>query len=115
MCGASRCALAFDRSLVALDELGQHLAPEQLDRLHDVLVPGAAGLEHEDHLVDAGLLVATQVLTRLLGRAGAAPQSGRVAGRDLGAEPLLLDRPRHRFGVVTLRAAPLAGTPATRW
>ena len=100
--------------LVALGELGQHLAPEQLDRLHDVLVPVAPRLEHEDHLVDAGLLVAAEVLAGLLGRAGAAPQPGRVARRDLGAESFLLDRPGDRLRIEALRAAALLVLLPTR-
>ena len=100
--------------LVALGELGQHLAAEQLDRLHDVLVPVAPGLEHEDHLVDAGLLVAAEVLAHLLGRADAAPQAGGVARRDLGAERSSFDGPRRRLGVEALRAAALLVLVPTR-
>ena len=99
--------MAARAGLVALGELGQHLAAEQLDRLHDVLVLVAPGLEHEDHLVDAGLLVAAQVLAGLLGRADAAPQAGGVAGGDLGAESLLLHGPGDRLRVEALRAAAL--------
>ena len=114
MTGASRLALLARRGLVALDELGQHLAPEQLDRLHDVLVAVAPGLQHEDHLVDAGLLVAAQVLADLVGRADRAAQAGGVAGRHLGAEPLLLDRPGDRLRVEALRGPPLRRTRSTR-
>ena len=76
-------ALGLGRAerLVALGELGQHLAAEHLDRLHDVLVAVAAGLQHEDHLVDAGLLVAAQVAAHLLGRADGAPQAGACRRR----------------------------------
>ena len=93
--------------LVAVGELGQHLAAEQLDRLHDVLVLVAARLEHEDHLVDARLLVAAEVLDGLLGRADAAPQPGGVAGRDLGAEALLLHGAGDGLRIEALRAAAL--------
>ena len=55
--------------LVAVRELGQHLLPEELERFHDVLVLVLAGLVAEDHLVDAALLVAQQVLADLVGRA----------------------------------------------
>jgi hypothetical protein len=91
--------------LVALGELGQHLAAEQLDRLHDVLVAVPSGLEHEDHLVDAGLLEPPQVLAHLGRRADAAAQAGGVAGRLLGAEPLGPYRRGDRVGVVALRGA----------
>src|SRR5262249_25558260 len=41
------------RLLVPLLELGQHLATEELEALHDVLVAVLARLRREDHLVDA--------------------------------------------------------------
>ena len=47
---------------------------------------------HEDHLVDAGLLVAPEVLADLVGRADRAAQARGVARGDLGAEPLLFER-----------------------
>ena len=100
--------------LVALGELGQHLAAEQLDRLHDVLVLVAPGLEHEDHLVDAGLLVAAEVLAGLLGRADAAPQAGGVAGGDLGAEALLLHGPGDGLRVEALARRGALRTRPTR-
>ncbi len=115
MCGCSRRRLCSRGRFVALDELGQHFAAEDLDRLHDVLVLVAAGLEHEDHLIDAGLLVAAEELAGLFGRAGAAPQTGRVARRHLGAQALFLDRSRNRLGVVALVGPALARTPARRW
>ncbi len=65
------------------------------------------GLQHEDHLVDAGLLVAAQVLAHLLGRADRAAQAGGVAGGDLGAEPLLLEGRGGDLGGVAQLVAPL--------
>jgi hypothetical protein len=59
--------------LVALGELGQHFLPEELQRFHDVLVLVLAGLVTEDHLVDAALLVAFEVVADLVGRADGAP------------------------------------------
>jgi hypothetical protein len=90
--------------LVALLELGQHLAAEELERLADVLVAGGAGLEHEDELVDAGLFVAAQVLAQLVGRADRAAQPGDVA--RLGARAELAGVSGHGgLGVVALLAA----------
>src|SRR5262245_21774260 len=88
--GSKTLVLARPRRLVALDELGQHLASEDLERLHDVLVPVAAGLEHEDHLVDTCLLVTAEELARLLRCAGATAQASGVTGGDLGTQPFLL-------------------------
>ena len=96
-----------DLRLVAVEELGQDLATEDLDRLHDVLVLVAAGLQHEDHLVDAGFLESTEVLAHLGRRADAAAQPGRVACRLLGAECVCLDRSGNRVGVVALRSTTL--------
>src|SRR5262249_53827620 len=93
--------------LVAVGELWQHLASEELDRLHDVLVPVPAGLEHEDHLVDTGLLVPAEVSAPLVRRAYGTTQARRVAGRPLGPEPFLLHRTRHRLRIETLRGAAL--------
>ena len=107
MTGSIRLAFSSVARLVALDELGQHLPPEQLDRLHDVLVPVAPGLQHEDDLVDAGLLVAAEVLADLVRGADGAPQPGRVTGGHLGAQRLLLDRPGHGLRVEALRRSPL--------
>src|SRR5947208_6319133 len=56
-------------TLLAVLELGQHLAAEQLEALHDVLVAVAPRLAREDHLVDAVALVAPQVVADLGGRA----------------------------------------------
>jgi hypothetical protein len=92
---------------VASGELGEHFAAEQLDRFHDVLVLVASGLEHEDHLVDARLFVAAEIFDGLLGRADAAPQAGGVAGRGLGAEPLLLHGAGDGLWVESLRTAAL--------
>src|SRR5215208_4989200 len=50
-------------------ELGQDLAPEKLERLHDVLVAVAAGLGDEDDLVDARVAVAADEVADLVGRA----------------------------------------------
>ena len=61
---------------IALGELRQHLAAEQLERLHDVLVAVLAGLITEDHLVDAALLVAPQK-RRGTGRACRSSRAGR--------------------------------------
>src|SRR5439155_2019285 len=43
--------------LLAFDELGHHLAREQLDVLHDVLVAVVASRARQDDLVDAANLV----------------------------------------------------------
>ena len=50
-------AALVGRCLVPLDELGEHLGTEQLDRLHDVLMSVVTGLHDEDELVDARFLV----------------------------------------------------------
>ena len=65
-----------------------------------------ARLAHEDHLVDAALLVAAQVLAHLVGRADAPRSPPSPSSHDLGAEPVPCSRPRlHRLGVVALLAA----------
>src|SRR5207244_1745534 len=56
------------RPLVALQELGQHLAPEALEALHDVLVTVLARLRRQDDLVDSVFLVAAQIVAHLPGR-----------------------------------------------
>ena len=91
--GARRSALAARGGLVALLELGQHLAAEQLERLHDVLVAVLARLHHEDELVDARP-PRSGGGTRGSGRACRPRRAGRSAspGGDLGAEALLLER-----------------------
>ena len=62
---------------------------------------------HEDQLVDAGLLVAREVLADLVGRADRAAEAGGVAGGDLGAEPLLFERLGRGLGGVAELVAPL--------
>ena len=115
MTGARRCGLVPRRALVALLELRQHLAAEQLEALHDVLVAVLARLRREDHLVDAALLVAAQVLAHLLGRAdrAAQPADARPArpwrrGGRRSRRP-----PRRRRGRSPARRG-AAGTPPTR-
>src|SRR6266496_741771 len=58
-----------------LGELRHDLAREQLQRLADVLVPGAAGLAHEDELVHPGRLVAADQIADLRRGADRAPQT----------------------------------------
>ena len=99
--------LGLDLCGVAIDELRQHLAAEDLDRLHDVLVLVAAGLQHEDHLIDAGLLEATEVLADLIRRADTAAQSGGVTRGLLGTEHVDACGGGDRVGVVTLRGSAL--------
>ena len=50
--------------------------------------------EAEDHLVDAALLVAPQVLADLVGRADRAAEPADALLDDLGAEPVLVLAPR---------------------
>ena len=104
--GASRCSLSRCELLVALRELGQHLAAEQLERFHDVLVAVLAGLEAEDHLVDAALLVAAR------GTRG----SGRACRPRRAARRRPAPRPSRRAGPRSARRpAPLRGrSPARR-
>jgi hypothetical protein len=78
---------------------GEDLGAEELDRLHDVLVAVLAGLQHEDDLVDAGLLVARRY-SRTWSGVPTAPADPRVAGGDLGAERLTAFGDG-RFGGVT--------------
>ncbi len=63
--------------------------------------------EHEDDLVDAGLLVAAEVLADLVGRADGAAQAGGVAA----GRPWRRGAPRSRGGLdvggVALLVAPL--------
>ena len=56
-------------SLVAFPELGEHLASEELERLHDVIVAIAAGRTGQDDLIDTAVLVAAQVGAHLFGGA----------------------------------------------
>ena len=94
--------------LVAVLELGQHLAPEQLEALHDVLVAVLARLRAEDHLVDAALLVAPQVVAHLVRRADRAAQPEDAVLHDLRAEPVVVRAGRgDRFRVVALLRPPL--------
>ena len=85
--GLEAAGLLFAGLLVALEELRQHVAPEQLEALHDVLVTVLAGLAGEDDLVDAVLLVAAQVVADLVGCADGAAQGALAVGaRRLGRE-----------------------------
>src|SRR5262245_23782740 len=100
--------LFLDGLLVSLEELGQDLAAEQLEALHDVLVLVLARLAHEDDLVDATLLVPEQELSDLLGRAHRAAEAAEAALHDLGPEAVGVRRRRvHGAGVEAL-LAPLA-------
>ena len=64
--------------------------------------------EAEDHLVDAALLVAPQVLADLVGRADRAAQAADALLDDLRAEPVLVRRGgEHRLGVVAVLGAAL--------
>ena len=91
MIGASLRSLS--RALrFALGELGKHFLPEQLEALHDVLVAVLPRLRAEDHLVDADLLVAPQVLADLVGRADRTAQPAEPVLDDLGAEALVVAR-----------------------
>ena len=83
---ASRSRFASSASLGAFGEPRQDLAGEQLDRLADVLVAVLAGLDHEDHLVDAGGLVALDELGDLVGRADRAAQRAEPLLQQLHAE-----------------------------
>src|SRR2546430_1689139 len=74
--------------LLALLELGQNLAAEQLEALHDVLVAVATRLAREDELVDAVLLVAAEVFAHLLRGADGAAEPLRVVEHDLGLEAI---------------------------
>ena len=55
-----------------------------------MLVAVLAGLEAEDHLVDAALLVTGEVLADLVGRADRAAQAADTLLDDLRAEPVLV-------------------------
>src|SRR6185312_17396544 len=80
-------------ALVALHELRQHLGAEELEALHDVFVAVLPRLAAEDHLVDAALLVPTQVVTDLVGSADGAPQPEEAALlHDLRAEAIAVAR-----------------------
>ena len=83
--GASRAALARHLGLVPLLEGREHLATEELERLADVLVAVVAGLQHEDHLVDARLLEPLEVLAHLR-RSSRCARAGRC-GRPPPAWP----------------------------
>jgi hypothetical protein len=79
-------------------ELGQHLGAEELERLADVLVAVAPGLQDEDDLVDTRRLVAPAQVGDLIGRADRAaqraqallhdakPERGLVGGDDAAGE-----------------------------
>src|SRR5581483_7033337 len=54
--------LALDARVFARLQLRHHLLGEQLHRLADMLVPVHAGLLDEDHLVDADIRVALEML-----------------------------------------------------
>ena len=60
--GRQPCGLFTLLTFLTVLELGEHLATEELEALHDVLVAVLAGLEAEDHLVDPALLVPPQVI-----------------------------------------------------
>src|SRR3984885_13014459 len=92
--------------LVALLERGEYLATEQLERLADVLVSVPAGLQHEDDLIDSGLLEPLQVVTYLLRGTRCATQTGALARGQLGPEALLAKRCLD-LGRVALITAPL--------
>ena len=73
-----------------------------------MLVLVLAGLVAEDHLVDAALFVAQEVLADLVGRADRAAQAADSRLDDLRAQPVLvLGRRDHGFGVVALLGAAL--------
>src|ERR1700732_285178 len=44
-----------ERLWLSLAKSRDYLLPDDLDRAHDLVVRGAADLEHEDHLIDARL------------------------------------------------------------
>jgi hypothetical protein len=88
-------ALARVLRIGLLGERGQHLAPEELEGLADVLVAVAARLGDEDHLVDAGGTVALEELAHLprgpdrtAERAQPALEQPQPQGRVPGADDL---------------------------
>ena len=114
--GSEALLLVALQLLVAFRKLRQHLAAEQLQRFHDVLVPVVAGLEAEDDLVDATLLVPREVLTDLIGRADRAAQPADTLLDDLGTKPIgVFRRGLHRFRIKAVLAPPgLKLVPHTR-
>ena len=90
--------------LATLGEARHHPLREQLERLTDVLVPVRPGLQHEDDLVDAGLLVAGDELGDLLRRPDRAAQTAEALLEQTDAERRLIrphDVPREP-GLVTV-------------
>ena len=79
MIGSSSFIFFARIATVALRELGQHFFAEQLDRFHDVLVAILPRLHHEDHLIDAGVLEAPEVLAQLIRCADRAAQALLIA------------------------------------
>src|SRR5690606_1287003 len=69
--------------LVALLELGEELATERVDRLHDVLVLPVAGLRHEDHDVQVLVLVPLERLAQALHAADSVAGARRPIERTL--------------------------------
>ena len=107
MIGASRASFSALSFSSRSANSGRTVCSEQLEALHDVLVAVPAGLADEHHLVDAELLVATQVLADLLGGADRAPQA---------AHPRLDRRRRRGAGVgggrrTTSGSNPCSGPP----
>ncbi len=92
MIGSHLAALAAAAASSRSTNSGRTLRAEQLERLHDVLVAVASGLEHEDQLVHAGLLVAPEELPELVRGTDGPPEAGRPARRHGGAEGLAARR-----------------------
>src|SRR5262249_15954941 len=62
--GRELLRLARDALGFAFAKLAHHIPGEQLDRLHDMLVPGVAALLDEGELVDAGVVELADVRTQ---------------------------------------------------
>src|SRR5262245_38136977 len=99
--------------LVALLELGHDLIGEQLAGFAYVLVPVAAGLAHEDHLVDAHGFVAAEELTDLVGTADGPSERAEPLFHQPGRKGLALpggDAPvESELGAALLKFLPDVG------
>ena len=85
--GRELLGLALHALGFVLLELAHHLAGEQLERLADVLVPVAAALLDEGHLVDAALVELAQVLAQPSG-VPMPPSAVRPSGPACSAAPV---------------------------